>query len=169
DNSGDRREVIVEKAKGRQDRRHWGRSVGIVAFFAATGPLAGLATFLVWFVRLGIVSGMPASNSDLAGGVLSLLKIAVIGMFFGLPNAYSIGFPAAAVVGLVAALWEWRFRTISWLAAGGAAFAVWLVPFLYSGDQFAADGIRLSRTSGMLPAYIGAAIICAWAGGRIVR
>lgn len=159
----------MEKVKGRQDKRHWGRSVGIVAFFAATGPLAGLATFLVWFVLLGIVSGTPASISDLAGGVLSLLKIAVIGLFLGLPNAYLIGFPAAAMVGLVAALWEWRFRTISWLAAGGAAFAVWLVPLLYAGDQFAAHGIRLSRTSGMLPAYIGATLVCTWAARRIFR
>ena len=159
----------MEKVKGGQDERRWGRSVGIVAFFAATGPLVGLATFLVRFGLLAIIFGTPTSIGDLAGGVLSLLRIAVIGMLFGLPNAYSVGFPAAAVVGLIMALWEWRFRSISWLAAGGAAFAVWLVQFLYSGDQFAADGIRLSRTSGMLPAYIGAAIICTWAARRIFR
>ncbi|WP_116655120.1 hypothetical protein [Pelagibacterium sediminicola] len=88
-------------------------------------------------------------------------------MIFGLPSAYSFGFPAAVAVGVVMALWDWRFRVLSWLAVGGAAFAVWLVPFLFWGDQFAADGIRLSRTSGMLPAYIGAAIVCTWTARRL--
>ena len=159
----------MEKVKGRRDKRHWGRSVGIAAFFAATGPLAGLATFLVWFVLLTIASAAPTSFGDLAEGVMPLLRIAFFGMFIGLPSAYSIGFPAAAAVGMVVALWDWRFGVISWLVAGGAVFAVWFVSVLFWGDQFATDGIRLSRTSGMLPAYIGAAIVCTWIARRTFR
>lgn len=103
----------MKNVKSGQDERNWGRSAGLIAFFAVTGPLAGLATFMVWFVLLTIASAAPTSFGGLAEGVMPLLRIAFFCMIFGLPSAYSIGFPAAVAVGLVVALWERRFGIIS--------------------------------------------------------
>ncbi|WP_116655215.1 hypothetical protein [Pelagibacterium sediminicola] len=69
----------MKKVKGRQGEHRWVRSAGIVTLFAVMGPLAGLATFMVWFVLLTIASAAPTSFGDLAEGVMPLLRGAMPG------------------------------------------------------------------------------------------
>lgn len=167
---------MEEAGTGKQDRavsRSWTRSAGILAFYAVFGPFAGVVSFAVLFslfLLLGPVLGAEASGDlNWGEGVATALQFALIIMVTGMPIGYSVGLPASAGVGLVVALWEWRFGIISWVIALGATFVIWLVPYLFAGDIYASDGFRLSRTKGMLPAYIGATIICTWAARRIFR
>ena len=149
------------------------RSVGILAFYAVFGPLAGVVSFAVWFVLLSLLG--PVLRTEALGdltwveGVATALQFALLIMVTSMPIGYSIGLLASAGVGLVVALWEWRFGVISSAIAFGATFVIWLVPYLYSGDLYASDSIRLSRTNALLPAYLGAAAICTWAARQMFR
>jgi len=168
--------MMEETGASMQDRtvsRPWMRSVGILAFFAVFGPLAGVVSFAVWFVLLFLLG--PVLGAETSGdlnwveGAVTALQFALIIMVTGMPIGYSVGIPASAGVGLVVALWEWRFGVISWVIALGATFVIWLVPYLYLGDLYASDSIKLSRTNALLPAFLGAAAICTWAARRIFR
>ena len=159
-----------------QDRsvsRPWMRSARILAFYAVLGPPAGVISFAVWFILLFLLGPVLRAEAlgdlDWVEGIATALQFALIIMVAGMPTGYSIGLLASVSVGLVVALWEWRFGVISSAIAFGATFAIWLVPYLYSGDLYASDSIRLSRTNALLPAYLGAAAICTWAARRIFR
>lgn len=153
--------------QARSADRSWLRSAGIVAFFTALGPFAGVVIFSVWFGLLLLLETPP--NAGWTEGVAVAVQWTLISMLLGMTTGYSIGFLVAAGVGLIVALWEWRFGVVSWLVAFGAVFAIWLVPYLYSGDLYASDGVRLSRTNALLPSYLGAAAISTWAARRIFR
>lgn len=157
----------MKDAKSGDGGQPWTRGAGIAAVFAVTGPLAGLLAFLVWFCLLTLASPTPTSSGDLAEGAMSLLRLALVGLIFGLPGAYLIGFPAAVAVGVAVALWDRWCGVISWQVAVAAAVGIWLVPLPFRGDQIATGGLGLSRTTGLLPAYLGGAIICAWAARRL--
>ena len=167
---------MEETGAGMQDRtvsRSWMRSVGILAFYAVLGPLTGVVSFAVWFVLLSLLG--PVLRAEALGdlnwveGVATALQVALLIMVTGMPIGYSIGLLASASVGLVVALWEWRFGVISWVIAFGTTLVIWLVPYLSSGDLYVSDSIRLSRTNALLPAYLGAAAICTWAASRLFR
>jgi len=152
--------------KDRTVSRPWMRLVGILAFYAVLGPLAGVVSFAVWFFLLSmllpVLQGEALGSLDWVEGVATALQFALLILVTGMPIGYSVGLLASAGVGVVVALWDWRFGVISFAIAMGATVVIWLVPYLHSGDLYASDGIRLSRTNALLPAYLGAAAICTW-------
>jgi len=156
-------------ARDKQERSPWGRPAAVVALFAVLGPPAAVLTFFLWFVLLTFVEVTPTTAAEWAEGFVRMSKLLILGTLFSLPTGYMMGLSAALGVGLAVSLWAWRSGAISYRVAIAAALALWLVPYLAWGDLHEAFGVKLSRLRGLLPAYLGAAVICTWAARRIFR
>ena len=160
-------EDAVDAISEQHPGRSWPRSVRVVAFFALAGPLAGVVSFALGFAVLMLLE--PPPDPDWIEGILTSGKMFLLIMAFGIPTGYAIGFLPALGVGIVAGLWQWWSGRISWIVILAATFAVWLVPYLQSGDLYVSEAIRLSRTNALLPSFMAAAVICTWLARRIFR
>jgi len=143
------------------------RVARIVAVYAIIGPVAGVVTFALVFATLVIVGPVPPGASR-AEGAMEALRWALVIIVMGMPAGFWIGLPVAAGVGLVVALGDRLFGVISWRIALGATAIFWLIPYLHAGDLHVSGDVRLSRTNGLLPAYLVAAPLCTWIARRLL-
>ena len=152
-----------------QPRPHshsWGRFIGIVAIYAALGPLIGAfgvnALFTVYAVGVEIASGNFGDIARLFWGGI------VVGTIVSAIIAYAFGIVSAAGVGLVVAFRDRRQGGISWRASFFAALAFWLLTSLAATAVVPEQGL-VQWVGALLVAHVLAAAICTWAARRIFR
>lgn len=141
------------------------RSLGIVALFGFTGPLAGGVTVAILSTLLAVLGDLAGGNpgavpKQIAGGLIA-------GSIFAVILGYAVGTLPALGVGIVVAWRDRRARGVSVRTAVLAGLGFWIASAIIVMISLPDEG-RLVWIAALLAAHLAGAAICGWLARRLL-